>query len=147
MIPASADNRCRLGAKLALSLALVALTPTWATAIYVILSLILVVSNVETAVRVRPVTRAIGVRTLLVNEIVGTIAVLAIVAHPWVLGGWRPSREDRTLAALLSLATAFVSVATLALFAFDMIRLAQPVGRPRLPRPRSQVQRRQVRQQ
>jgi 2-iminobutanoate/2-iminopropanoate deaminase len=110
---------------LMLSIALVAFDLAWATVVYIALSLILVVLNVDTAIRIGPVTRAIGSKTLLINEIIGSAGVAAIVTLPWILGGTRPSREDLTLAALISFATAFVSVAATALTVFDMAQLAQ----------------------
>jgi 2-iminobutanoate/2-iminopropanoate deaminase len=110
------------------SLALAALDLSWARALYVVLTLLLVVANVETALRVRSVRLPGQPRTLLLNEIVGTIGVVLIVVLPWVLGGWRPGREELTLAALLALGTAFVSVGTMALSAFDVARLDAGTG-------------------
>jgi enamine deaminase RidA (YjgF/YER057c/UK114 family) len=107
---------------LLLSLALVALELPWARALFVVLSALLVVANVETAVKVRA-TRVTQSRTLLFNEIAGTVGVVAIVALPWILGGLRPSRADLTLAAFLALATAFASVSAIALSTFDLARL------------------------
>lgn len=100
------------------------------------LSVLLVVANVETAVKVRA-TRVTQSRTLLLNEIAGTVGVVAIVVLPWILGGLRPSREDLTLAAFLALATAFASVGAIALSTFDLARLdsAPPGAEVRLLRP------------
>jgi 2-iminobutanoate/2-iminopropanoate deaminase len=125
---------------LLLSLALVALELSWARALFVVLSALLVVANVETAVKVRA-TRVTQSRTLLLNEIAGTVGVAAIVALPWILGGLRPSREDLTLAAFLALATAFASVSAMALSTFDLARLesAPPSAEVRLLRPASGV--------
>jgi 2-iminobutanoate/2-iminopropanoate deaminase len=107
---------------LLLSLALVAFELPWARALFLALSVVLVVANVETAVTVRA-TRVTQSRTLLLNEIAGTVGVVAIVALPWLLGGLRPSRENLTLAAFLALATAFASVGAIALSTFDLARL------------------------
>jgi enamine deaminase RidA (YjgF/YER057c/UK114 family) len=111
-----------------LSLALAALDLSWARALYVVLTLLVVVANVETALRVRSVRLPGQPRTLLLNEIVGTIGVVLIAVLPWVLGGWRPGREELTLAALLALGTAFVSVGAMALSAFDVARLDAGTG-------------------
>lgn len=121
---------------LLLSLALVAFELPWARALFVVLSVLLVVANVETAVKVRA-TRVTQSRTLLLNEIAGTVGVVAIVALPWILGGLRPSREDLTLAAFLALATAFASVGAIALSTFDLARLdsAPPGAEVRLLSP------------
>ncbi|GAA4162720.1 hypothetical protein GCM10022251_44230 [Phytohabitans flavus] len=118
---------------LLLSLALVALELPWARALFVVLSAVLVVANVETALKVRA-TLVTQSRTLLLNEIAGTVGVVAIVALPWILGGLRPNREDLTLAALIALATAFTSVGAIALSTFDIARLdAVPSGGGRAP--------------
>ena len=106
-----------------LALALAALDLAWARALYVVLTLLVIAANVETAVRVRSVRLPGQPRTLLLNEIVGTIGVLLIAVLPWAIGGWRPGRPELTLAALLALGTAFVSVGAMALSAFDVARL------------------------
>jgi hypothetical protein len=103
---------------LLLSLALVAFDLSWSRALYVIMSVILVATNVETVVRLRSV-RFAGRRTMLFNEVAGSIGVLAIVVLPWAIGGLRPSREDLTLGTLIALATALLSVGAIALSAFD----------------------------
>lgn len=117
---------------LLLPLALAAFDLSWARALYVVLSLALIATNVDTAVRVGS-TRITGSRTLLFNEVAGTVGVVAIVVVPWARGGLRPDREDLTLAALIALATAFASVATIALSGFDIERLdaapTPPAGR------------------
>jgi 2-iminobutanoate/2-iminopropanoate deaminase len=123
---------------LLLSLALVALELPWARALFVVLSAVLVAANVETAAKVRA-TRVTQSRTLLLNEIAGTVGVVAIVALPWILGGLRPSREDLTLAAFLALATAFVSVGAIALSTFDIARLGAAGEPPPAPSPATEV--------
>jgi enamine deaminase RidA (YjgF/YER057c/UK114 family) len=114
---------------LLLPLALAALDISWARALYVVLCLVLLAANVETVIRVGA-ARVTGTRTMLFNEIAGTVGVLAILVLPWALGGLRPDREDLTLAALIALATAFVSVAAIAMSAFDISRLDQAPTRP-----------------
>jgi hypothetical protein len=56
---------------LGLSLALVALTLPWARALFAVLSLVLVVANVDSALRVRGVKKATGSTGLLVSEAPG----------------------------------------------------------------------------
>jgi enamine deaminase RidA (YjgF/YER057c/UK114 family) len=118
---------------LLLPLALAAFDLSWCRALFVVMSVVLIAANVDSAVRVGT-TRITGARTLLVNEIAGTAGVVAIVALPWILGGARPDREDLTLASLLALATAFFSVGAVVLAAFDIWRLdraaALPGGEP-----------------
>lgn len=106
----------------------VALLPVgWALAVYVVLTLSLVAANVETAWRLR---RAGGGRTLVLNEIGGTVGVVLIAVLPWVLGGGRPGREELTLAAVLALAAAFLSVSAMALSAFDTASADAPAAAP-----------------
>jgi zinc transporter ZupT len=87
-----------------------------------VLSLILLAANLDTAIRMRAVSRVTRSTALLVNEVVGTGAVLVIVVLPWILGGLHPSREDLTWAILLSFASAFLSVCALMVSAFDISR-------------------------
>jgi hypothetical protein len=79
---------------LMLSLTLVVLEPVWNTLLFAVLSLILLAANLDTAIRMRAVSRVTRSTALLVNEVVGTAAVLVIVVLPWVLGGLHPTRED-----------------------------------------------------
>ena len=107
---------------LLLSLTLVVLDPVWNTLLFAVLSIILLAANLDTAIRMRTVARVTRSTALLVNEVVGTVAVLVIVALPWILGGLHPTREDLTWAILLSFASAFLSVCVLVLSAFDISR-------------------------
>lgn len=104
---------------LGLSLSLVALGPIWNRVIFALLSLVLVAANIDSLLRVRGVAGATGSPVLLVNEVLGSAAVLALVVTPWILGGLHPSREDLTWAVLLSFAAGFLSVSALVLSVFD----------------------------
>jgi hypothetical protein len=116
------------GLALLLSLTLVALELAWARALFVVMGVVLVASNVETVVRIRSV-RSSGARTLVVHEVMGTVGVIAIITLPWILGGPRPGREDLTVAVLIALATALLSIGAMALSAFDVTAQGRP--RPR----------------
>ena len=107
---------------LLVSLALVALEPVWATGLFAVLSVMLVITNIDSVRRVRRVTRATRSHLFIANEVVGTVAVVAIVALPWLLGGLSPSREDLTSAILVAFAAGFLSVATLLLSVFGSSR-------------------------
>ena len=107
---------------LLLPLALVALEPPWATGLFAVLSVLLVVTNIGTVRRIRRVTSATRSRLYLINELISTIAVVAIVVLPWLLGGLSPSREDLTWSILLAFGTGFLSVATLLLSVFGTSR-------------------------
>jgi hypothetical protein len=107
---------------LGLSLSLVVLRPVWSRVLFALLSLMLLAANLDTAVRIRAVARATGSTALLVNELVGSVAVLAIVAVPWILGGFHPTREDLAWAILLAFGTGFASISALMLFVLDLAR-------------------------
>lgn len=104
---------------LGLSLGLVVLDPIWNTLLFAILSVMLVAANVDSFVRVWGAVRAAGSSILLVNELLGSAAVLTVVVVPWALGGSDPSREDLTWAILVSFAAGFLSVSALVLSVFD----------------------------
>jgi hypothetical protein len=108
---------------LVLPLTLVILAPLWTRILLVVLSLGLVVANLDTAARIRAVARVTGSTALLVNEIAGSVAVVVIVTEPWILGGFHPLREDLTWAILLSFATGFASICALVLSAFDIAKV------------------------
>jgi hypothetical protein len=105
---------------LGLSLSLVALEPVWSRVLFALLSLMLLAANLDTAARIRAVARLTGSTALLVNELVGSAAVVMIVALPWVLGGLHPTREDLTWAILLAFAAGFVSILALVLCVLDL---------------------------
>jgi hypothetical protein len=105
---------------LGVSLTLVVLDQGWSIALFGVLSLALVVANVDTAVRVRSIRNVTGSPLLVINEIVGTIAVALIVVLPWALGGIDPSRGNLTWAILVSFAAAFLSLGATLMSAFDL---------------------------
>jgi hypothetical protein len=111
-----------------LSFSLVALEPAWARALFVLLTLLLLAANVDSAIRVRGVAKATASTTMLVLEIVTTGLALTMVVLPWALGGLRPSREDLTWAILLSFAAGFLSIAGTVMSAFDVAKLEAKSG-------------------
>ena len=106
-----------------LSLTLVALELVWSRVFFVLLSLVLIAANVDSAARVRRVTRVMGSKALLVNEVIGSALVLLLVLLPWILGGFHPTTEDFTWAILLAFASGFLSISALVLSTFDISRL------------------------
>ena len=118
-----------------LSMTLVALEPAWSRVVFVVLSVVLVAANVDTARRVRTVTAVTRSGVLLVTEALGTIAVAMLVSLPWILGGLHPSREDLTWAILLSFATGFLSIGAVVTSAFDVARLDERDSSPDLAPP------------
>jgi hypothetical protein len=113
---------------LGLSLSLVALQPVWTRVLFALLSLMLLAANLDTAARIRAVARVTGSTALLANELVGSAAVVVIVALPWVLGGLHPTREDLTWAILLAFAAGFASISALVLFVLDVARFEAKSG-------------------
>jgi hypothetical protein len=105
---------------LLLSLTLVVLEPGWSTGVFALLSVVLVTTNIDTAIRIESVRKVVNSPVLLINEVLGTIAVVLIVVLPWALGGLDPTREDLTWAILISFAAAFLSLATTVLSIFDI---------------------------
>lgn len=114
---------------LGLSLTLVVLGPNWNRVLFALFSLMLLAANVDTFLRIRVVAKVTGSKVLLVNEILGTAAVLILVVLPWALGGLHPTREDLTWAILLSFAAGFLSVGALVLSVFDTAKFEVPAGR------------------
>src|ERR671919_514767 len=91
--------------------------------LFLVLSLLLIAANVDSAVRVRGVRRATGSTALLLNEIVATALTAVLIVLPWILGGLRPTREDLTWAILLAFAAGFLSISTVVVSAFDIARV------------------------
>jgi hypothetical protein len=108
---------------LGLSLTLIILEPIWTRLLFALLSLVLVAANLDTAVRIRAFVKVVGSPSFALNEVGGTVGVLALVVIPWLLGGLHPSREDFTWAIFLSLLVGFFSTSTVLLSVFDIIRL------------------------
>lgn len=102
-----------------LSLALVIMEPIWSRALFVVLSLVLVAANVSSAALVRVVARRLSSPVLLVTEVLGSAAVVAIVTVPWILGGLHPGRDDLAWAILLSFATGLLSIYAMVMSVFD----------------------------
>jgi hypothetical protein len=107
---------------LGISLTLVALELVWSRVIFLVLSIMLVVANIDTAARIRAVRRSTRSTALYVNEIAGTVGVVVLVLIPWILGGLRPTREDLTWAILLAFASGFLSISAVVMSIFDTAR-------------------------
>ncbi len=105
-----------------LAISLVALELVWSRWLFLLLSVTLVAANVDSARRVMPVARVSRSSALLLNELLGSVAVVFIVTVPWILGGFHPTREDLTWAILLAFASGFLSISAAVLSAFDISR-------------------------
>jgi hypothetical protein len=109
-----------LALPLGLSLTLVTLEMDWNRVLFAIISVLLLAANADTLRRISAVAGVSGrASALVLNELLGTAAVLALVVIPWALGGLDPSREDLTWSILLSLGAGFVSASAVVLSVFD----------------------------
>jgi hypothetical protein len=118
-----------------LSLTLVVLEPIWSRLLFLILSILLVAANIDTVSRFRRLAFVIRSPFLVVTEVVGTAAVVALVALPWLLGGLEPSRGDLTWAILISLGTGFLGVCAMILTAFDIAAIDRESPDDSVPTP------------
>ena len=106
-----------------LSITLVALELALARVLFAMLSVVLILANIDSAVRVRGVAKLTGSIALLLNEVVNTVLVVVMLVTPWALGGLHPTREDLTWAILLSFVVGFLSIGAVVISAFDIARL------------------------
>jgi hypothetical protein len=107
---------------LAVSLTLVALPIGWSRLLYGTLTVGLIMVNVTTVKAVRECVRVVGLRLLVMMEVVGTTLVALMVVLPLVTGGLRPERGDFVSGLLLSLGIGFLSTCVLVLTLFDIAR-------------------------
>lgn len=112
-----------LAIPLGLSLSLVVLELAWSRVLFVVLSVLLIVANVDTVRRIGESTRATRSTGLLINEVVTTLLTLVLLVLPWALGGLHPDRKDHTWAILLAFAAGFLSITATVLSAFNIARL------------------------
>ncbi|MEV1294753.1 hypothetical protein [Pseudonocardia sp. NPDC049635] len=122
---------------LMVALALVGADPVWAVVAFSGCAATLMAATVDTTRRI--VKRGATRRSfaLAANEILTSLAVVALAVLPWILGGWIPSRTDFVPSLLLSLAIGFTSTATVIMSVFDADEMSssapEPVAPPRRP--------------
>ena len=127
------------------SLALAAFEPIWGAAIFIAMSVIVVLSSVDTG-RQMLMRGASGNSTaLLINQWTSTAAVIVLVALPWIIGGWVPPAPAFIPSILLALAAGFASTAALIMAQFDAT--AAMVAEPETPTATSEEVRASRRQQ
>jgi hypothetical protein len=114
------------GMTMVLSLALVVLSPSGVSVVYVGFSLVLLWSVVRTDSAIRHLHRALSIR--LMSPLAMWSATAAIVGIPWILGGMTPTRAHLAWAIGLIGVFAFTSSASLVLAAFDISRLEASVA-------------------
>ena len=101
------------------ALALVAFDPIWGAVAFIVLSAILVLSTVDTGRRMLVRGGSGNSIVFVINQWACTIAVVVLVALPWIIGGWVPPATAFVPSILLSLAAGFASTAGLIMSQFD----------------------------
>jgi hypothetical protein len=109
------------GMTMSVSLGLVVFEPSWAAALYLCVSIILLWAVAQTSLAITRLHQALELRVI--PQIPMWLAAAASVAVPWILGGISPSRDQLTVAILLLGVFAFASSASLVLSTFDISRL------------------------
>lgn len=129
------------GMTMVLSLALVVLSSSWVSLMYLGFSLVLLWSVARTNTAIRRLHRALDIR--LMSPLVMWSAAVAIIGIPWVLGGATPSRVHLAVAIGVTGLFAFTSSASLVLSAFDISRLEATVASGGKPQMRQAVPKRE----
>ncbi|MBG6068934.1 hypothetical protein [Micromonospora ureilytica] len=107
------------GLPLVVPLALANLDPIWGTLAFVVLGALLVAASADSLFRIlRSRSSRLSI-ALAVNEAVSSVAVLFIIATPWVLGGWLPPPSAFVPSLVLALGSAFLSTVALVMTLFD----------------------------
>lgn len=147
----AADQYMRAGARwvliayslpLIVALALVGAEPVWAAVAFLVFAAALVVATVDTSRRIAKRGATRRSLALAANEILTSLAVVALVVLPWILGDWIPSPSDFVPSLLLALAIGFISTATVTMSVFDAEEMPAPAPEPAEPSRRSATRRR-----
>ncbi|MCX5068220.1 hypothetical protein OOJ91_20475 [Micromonospora lupini] len=107
------------GLPLVVPLVLAGLDPIWGALAFVVLSALLVAASADSTFRIlRNRSSRLSI-VLAANEAVTSLAVLFIIATPWVLGGWIPPPSAFVPSLVLSLGGGFLSTVALVMTLFD----------------------------
>ena len=102
-----------------LPLVLAAFDPIWGTATFILISVILLLSTLDTGRRILK-NGGMGVSlSLAVNQWVSTAGVVLLVALPWIIGGWVPPATAYIPSLIIAIAIGFTSTAALIMTQFD----------------------------
>ncbi len=112
--------------------------PLPASVLFALFSVALIVENVRTVFHLRRIPRGKRYAAFVVNEVLGTVLLVVMVALPWVLGGLQPTRQQLTASFVLALVAAFVSTCAFVVAAFD---LPAPSGEAGAGSPRIRMRR------
>ena len=100
-------------------LALAAFEPGWGAATFIALSVVLLLATAESARRILK-NGGMGVaRAMAINQWASSLAVIVLVALPWVIGGWTPPAAAFIPSTLLALLIGFTSTVALIMTQFD----------------------------
>lgn len=102
------------------SLALAAFEPVWGAVAFIAMSVLVVLTTVDTGWRMVMRGASGNSRALVVNQWVCTAAVVALVALPWIIGGWLPPATAYVPSLIIALAAGFCSTAALIMRQFDV---------------------------
>lgn len=117
-------------------LALIGADPVWAYVTFLMFAGALVVATVDTTRRILKRGATGKSPALAVNEACTSLAVVALIVLPWILGGWIPAPGDFVPSLLVALAVGFTSTATVIMSVFDAERTPAPAPeRAASPRP------------
>src|SRR5690606_8001095 len=122
---------------LVVALALVGVGPVGAAVAFLVFTAALVVATVDTSRRIVKQGATRRSFALAANEILTSLAVVALVVLPWILGGWIPSPSDFVPSLLLALTIGFTSTATVIMWVFDAEEMSAPPPEPTAPSRRS----------
>lgn len=128
---------------LIVALALVGAEPVWAAVAFLVFAVALVVATVDTSRRIVKKGATRRSLALAANEVLTSLAVVTLVALPWILGGWIPSPSDFVPSLLLALAIGFTSTATVIMSVFDAEVISAPAPEAAARSRRSTIRRRQ----
>ncbi len=107
---------------LVIALTLLALPLIWSQILYWVLVIGLLVVHVRTLSTVREVQRDVGLSLLTMVEVVGSVAIAAMIILPLATGGIDPGQEDLVPGLLISMGIAFLGTCVLVLSLFDIAR-------------------------
>jgi len=102
-----------------MSLALAAFEPAWGAATFIALGLLVVLTTIDTGWRMLKRGGSGNSMALVVNQWACTVAVVVIIALPWIIGGWVPPATAYIPSLLIALAAGFASTAALIMTQFD----------------------------
>lgn len=122
---------------LTVALALAGAEGVGSTVAFVVCAAALVVATIDTSRRISRTGVARRSLALATNEILTSLTVVAVVALPWVLGGWTPSSGEFVPSLLLSLAMGFTSTAAVTMSLFDAEEVSAPAPASATPSQRS----------